>query len=111
MLRFSALFAEGSLAEAHLAAEFNREEHAIIDHYTYFVASDGDIMEGVSHEAASFAGHLKLGKLIGFYDDNHITIEGETELAFSEDVAVRFQGLGWNTLIVEDANDLVVEIR
>ena len=95
-----------AVAEAHLAAEFNREEHAIIDHYTYFVASDGDIMEGVSHEAASFAGHLKLGKLIGFYDDNHITIEGDTDLTFGDDTRKRFEAYGWHVLNVADVNDL-----
>ena len=95
-----------AVAEAHLAAAFNRETHAIIDHYTYFVASDGDIMEGVSHEAASFAGHLKLGKLIGFYDDNRITIEGDTDLTFSDDTRQRFESYGWNVLRVADVNDL-----
>ena len=65
-----------AVAEAHLAAVFNRDGHAIIDHYTYFICSDGDLMEGISHEAASFAGHFRLGKLIGFYDDNRITIDG-----------------------------------
>ncbi len=95
-----------AVAEAHLAAEFNREEHAVIDHYTYFVASDGDIMEGVSHEAASFAGHLKLGKLIGFYDDNHITIEGDTDLTFGDDTRKRFEAYGWHVLNVADVNDL-----
>jgi transketolase len=95
-----------AVAEAHLAAEFNREGHEIVDHHTYFVASDGDIMEGVSHEAASFAGHLKLGKLIGFYDDNHITIEGDTELTFGDDTRKRFEAYGWHVLRVADINDL-----
>jgi transketolase len=95
-----------AVAEAHLAAEFNRESHDIIDHYTYFVASDGDIMEGVSHEAASFAGHLKLGKLIGFYDDNRITIEGDTDLTFGDDTGKRFEAYGWHVLHVADVNDL-----
>ena len=95
-----------AVAEAHLAAEFNREGHEIIDHHTYFVASDGDIMEGVSHEAASFAGHLKLGKLIGFYDDNHITIEGDTDLTFGDDTRKRFEAYGWHVLNVADINDL-----
>ena len=85
-----------ALAEAHLAATFNRPGHAMIDHYTYFVCSDGDLMEGVSHEACSFAGHLKLGKLIGLYDDNHITIDGKTELTFSDDTAKRFESYGWH---------------
>ena len=95
-----------AVAEAHLAATFNRESHDIIDHHTYFVASDGDIMEGVSHEAASFAGHLKLGKLIGFYDDNRITIEGDTDLTFGDDTQKRFEAYGWHVLRVADVNDL-----
>ena len=95
-----------AVAEAHLAAEFNRETHDIIDHHTYFVASDGDMMEGVSHEAASFAGHLELGKLIGFYDDNHITIEGDTDLTFGDDTRKRFEAYGWQVLNVADVNDL-----
>jgi transketolase len=95
-----------ALAEAHLAATFNRPGHAVIDHYTYFVCSDGDLMEGVSHEACSFAGHLKLGKLIGIYDDNHITIDGKTELTFSDDTAKRFEGYGWHVQRVADGNDL-----
>jgi transketolase len=94
-----------AVAEAHLAAVFNREQK-IIDHNVYFVASDGDMMEGVSHEAASFAGHLKLGKLIGFYDDNHITIEGDTALTFSDDTGARFEAYGWHVQHVADVNDL-----
>jgi len=92
-----------AIAEAHLAATFNG---GIIDHYTYFIASDGDIMEGVSHEVSSYAGHLKLGKLIGFYDDNHITIEGDTGLTFSDDTAKRFEAYHWHVQRVDDANDL-----
>lgn len=95
-----------AVAEAHLAAVFNSESHALIDHYTYFIASDGDLMEGVSHEVASFAGHLKLGKLIGFYDDNHITIEGDTALTYSDDSKQRFEAYGWHVCRVEDGNDL-----
>ena len=95
-----------AIAEAQLAALFNRPGHSVIDHYTYFIASDGDIMEGISHEAASYAGHLKLGKLIGFYDDNHITIEGDTNLTFSDDTAKRFEAYHWHVQRVEDANDL-----
>jgi transketolase len=95
-----------AIAEAQLAALFNRPGHAIIDHYTYFLASDGDLMEGISHEACSLAGHLKLGKLIGFYDDNHITIDGPTELAFSDDTAKRFEAYGWHVQRVGDGNDL-----
>jgi len=95
-----------AIAEAQLAATFNRSGHAVIDHHTYFIASDGDMMEGISHEASSYAGHLKLGKLIGFYDDNHITIEGDTDLTFSDDTAKRFEAYGWHVQRVEDANDL-----
>ena len=79
-----------AVAEAHLGATFNKPDHDVVDHYTYFICSDGDLMEGISHEAASFAGHFKLGKLIGFYDDNHITIDGSTDLTFTDDTAARF---------------------
>ncbi|MFI5250281.1 MAG: transketolase, partial [Gemmatimonadales bacterium] len=96
-----------ALAETHLAAIFNRPGHEIIDHRTYFICSDGDLMEGVSHEAASFAGHFKLGKLIGFYDDNHITIDGSTDLTFTDDTQRRFEAYGWHVLRVPDVNDLV----
>jgi transketolase len=95
-----------AVAEAHLAATFNRDGHAIVDHYTYFICSDGDLMEGISHEAGSFAGHFELGKLIGFYDDNRITIDGSTELTFSDDTAMRFKAYGWQVLHIEDVNDL-----
>jgi transketolase len=95
-----------AMAEAHLATLFNRPGHDIVSHWTYFVASDGDIMEGVSHEAASIAGHLRLGRLIGFYDDNHITIDGETELTFGDDTQKRFEGYGWQVLRVPDGNDV-----
>jgi transketolase len=95
-----------AIAETQLAALFNRPGHEIIDHHTYFIASDGDLMEGISHEAASLAGHLKLGKLIGCYDDNHITIDGDTALAFSDDTAARFAAYGWHVQRVADANDL-----
>jgi len=95
-----------AIAEAQLAAQFNRPGHEIVDHYTYFLASDGDLMEGISHEACSLAGHLKLGKLIGLYDDNHITIDGDTALAFSDDTAKRFEAYGWHTQRVTDGNDL-----
>ena len=94
-----------AVGEAHLAAVFNRDQK-IIDHNVYFIASDGDVMEGVSHEAASFAGHARLGKLIGFYDDNHITIEGDTDLTFSDDTGGRFASYGWHVQHVADANDL-----
>ena len=95
-----------AIAEAQLAAQFNRPGHDIIDHHTYFICSDGDLMEGISHEAASIAGHLKLGKLIGLYDDNHITIDGDTALAFSDDTAKRFEAYGWHVQRVADGNDL-----
>ena len=95
-----------AIAEAQLGALFNRPDHSVIDHHTYFIASDGDIMEGISHEASSYAGHLGLGKLIGFYDDNHITIEGDTDLTFDDDTARRFEAYHWHVQRVEDANDL-----
>ena len=95
-----------AIAEAQLAALFNKTGHEVVDHHTYFLASDGDLMEGVSHEACSLAGHLKLGKLIGFYDDNHITIDGATELAFSDDTAKRFEAYGWHVQRIADGNDL-----
>ncbi|HKN59170.1 MAG TPA: transketolase [Gemmatimonadaceae bacterium] len=94
-----------AVGEAHMGAVFNREQK-IFDHYTYFIASDGDMMEGVSHESASFAGHARLGKLIGFYDDNHITIEGDTALTFSDDTGARFEAYGWHVQHVADANDV-----
>ncbi|MFQ5704309.1 MAG: transketolase [Gemmatimonadales bacterium] len=95
-----------AVAGAHLAAEFNRPGHGIVNHRVYFLASDGDIMEGISHEAASLAGHLRLGNLIGFYDDNRITIDGETSLALSDDTARRFEAYGWNVVRVRDGNDV-----
>jgi transketolase len=95
-----------AVAEAHLAATFNKADNAIVDHYTYFICSDGDLMEGISHEAASFAGHFKLGKLIGFYDDNRITIDGSTDLTFTDDTSKRFEAYGWQVLHISDVNDL-----
>lgn len=95
-----------AIAEAHLAAIFNRPGHDIIDHYTYALVTDGDLMEGVSSEAASLAGHLQLGKLIYLYDDNHISIDGSTDLAFTEDRAMRFESYGWHILRVEGGNDV-----
>jgi transketolase len=95
-----------ALAEAHLAQLFNRPGHSVVDHCTYFLASDGDLMEGVSHEACSLAGHLKLGRLIGIYDDNRITIDGKTDLTFSDDTAKRFESYGWHVERVADGNDL-----
>ena len=95
-----------ALAEKKLALEFNRPGHSVVDHYTYVLASDGDLMEGVSGEASSLAGQWKLSKLIVFWDDNRISIDGPTDLAFKEDVLLRYQAYGWQTLRVEDANDL-----
>ena len=95
-----------AVAESHLAATFNRPGHDIVDHYTYFVAGDGCLMEGISHEAASYAGHVKLGKLIGFFDDNGITIDGSTDLSCSDNAEQRFAAYGWQVLHVHDVNDL-----
>ena len=95
-----------AMAEAHLGARFNRPGHDVIDHFTYVIASDGDLMEGVSSEACSMAGHLGLGKMIVVYLDNHITIEGSTDLAFSENVGLRFDAYGWHVQRVMDGNDL-----
>jgi transketolase len=95
------------MAEEFLAAKYNVDGGKIIDNYTYCIVSDGDLMEGVASEAASLAGHLKLGKLIFLYDDNKISLDGPTDLAFTEDVAARFDAYGWQTLTVEDGNDLI----
>jgi transketolase len=102
-------FANGvgmAIAEAHLASEFNEQGFEILDHIVYAIVTDGDLMEGIASEAASLAGHLKLGKLIYLYDDNHISIEGSTDLAFTEDRAARFDAYGWHTQIVSDGNDI-----
>lgn len=95
-----------AMAERRLASVFNTEDFEIVAHYTYAIAGDGCLMEGVSSEASSLAGHLQLGKLIVLYDDNHITIDGDTALSFTEDVAQRYQAYGWQVLRVEDGNDL-----
>jgi transketolase len=95
-----------AIAEAHLAATFNTPEHKIVDQFIYVLVTDGDLMEGVSSEAASLAGHLQLGKLVYLYDDNHISIDGSTDLAFTEDRLARFAAYGWHTLQVPDGNDL-----
>ena len=95
-----------ALAEAQLAARYNRPDHAIIDHHTYAIVSDGDLMEGVASEAASLAGHLKLGKLICLYDDNYVTLSAGTDIAFSENRAARFEAYGWHTAFVADGNDV-----
>jgi transketolase len=101
-------FANGvglAIAEAWLAARYNRPGHTIVDHYTYGIVSDGDLMEGVAYEAASLAGHLGLGKLIYLYDQNDITLAGAANLSFSEEVQARFQAVGWHTVEVGDGND------
>jgi transketolase len=95
-----------AMAEAHLAARYNQPGHDIINHTTYGIVSDGDLMEGISHEAASLAGHWQLGKLIYLYDDNRITLAGATDLTYTEDVTKRFEAYGWQVLMVEDGNDL-----
>ncbi|MFC5743292.1 transketolase [Dyella tabacisoli] len=95
-----------AIGEAHLAASYNRDGHTLIDHHTWAIVSDGDLMEGVASEAASLAGHLKLGKLICLYDDNYVTLAGATDITFSEDRAKRFEAYGWQTISVTDGNDL-----
>ncbi|GAA0611782.1 transketolase [Virgibacillus siamensis] len=99
-----------AMAEAHLASLYNKEDINIIDHYTYAIVSDGDLMEGISHESASLAGHLGLGKLIALYDSNDISLDGDLDRAFSEDTETRFKAYGWQVIRVEDGNDLK-EIR
>lgn len=95
-----------AMAEAHLASRFNKEGYPVVDHYTYVLGGDGCMMEGISYEAFSLAGTLKLGKLIVLYDSNKISIEGDTDIAFQEDVKKRFESFGFQTLVVEDGNDL-----
>jgi transketolase len=95
-----------AMAEAHLAARFNRPGFEIIDHCTYALVSDGDLMEGIASESASLAGHLKLGKLVYLYDDNHVTLSAGTDITFTEDCAQRFAAYGWHTESVEDGNDI-----
>lgn len=102
-------FANGvgmAMAEAHLAAVYNQPDHALMDHFTYAIVSDGDLMEGISAEAASLAGHLKLGKLIYLYDDNDISLDGPTSLSYTDDALKRFDAYGWHTQRVMDGNDL-----
>lgn len=102
-------FAEGvgfAIAQKHLAARFNRPDFEIFNYHIYCICSDGDMMEGVSSEAASLAGHLELGNMIYLYDDNHISIEGNTNLAFGEDVNKRFEAYGWHVQVVDDGNDI-----
>ncbi|WHI78507.1 transketolase [Staphylococcus hominis] len=95
-----------ALAEAHLGGKFNKDDINVVDHYTYVLASDGDLMEGISHEAASFAGHNQLDKLIVLYDSNDISLDGELNKSFSEDVKQRFESYGWNHILVKDGNNL-----
>jgi transketolase len=95
-----------AIAEKHLAAVYNHDNHVPVDHHTYVLCGDGDLMEGLSHEAASLAGTLKLGKLIVLYDDNHISLDGPTDLSFTEDVAMRFEAYHWQVQHVADGNDL-----
>lgn len=95
-----------AMAEAHLAATYNRPGYRVIDHYTYTLCGDGDLMEGVSQEASSMAGHLKLGKLIVLYDSNDISLDGPTSKAFTENVGARYEAYGWQHILVEDGNDL-----
>lgn len=95
-----------AMAEAQMGATYNRDGYSVIDHHTFVICGDGDMMEGVASEAASLAGHLKLGKLIVLYDSNHITLDGEADLSFSENVRQRYEAYGWQTLLVEDGNDL-----
>src|SRR5205823_1648242 len=95
-----------AMAEAHLAATYNRPGHTIVDHRTFCLASDGDLMEGVAYEAASLAGHLRLGKIVYLYDSNQVTLAGSTGLVFSEDVGKRFEAMQWHVQHVADGNDL-----
>ncbi|MDW8564902.1 transketolase [Staphylococcus shinii] len=95
-----------AMAEKHLAGKFNKEDAKVVDHYTYVIASDGDLMEGISHEAASLAGHNQLDKLIVLYDSNDISLDGDLNKAFSEDVKGRFEAYGWKHILVEEGNDL-----
>ena len=95
-----------ALAESHLAGKFNKDQFDIVNHYTYVLASDGDLMEGISHEAASFAGHNQLDKLIVLYDSNDISLDGDLDKSFSEDTKQRFEAYGWNYILVENGNDL-----
>ncbi len=95
-----------AIAEKHLSSKFNRDRFKIVDHYTYVICSDGDLMEGVAQEACSLAGHLGLGKLILLYDDNNITIDGCTDITFTEDVSLKFQAMGWHVICNVDGNSI-----
>ena len=94
-----------AMAERHLADTYNRDSYQVVDHYTYSICGDGDLMEGVSAEAASLAGHLKLGRLVVLYDSNDISLDGDLDKSFSESVAERFNAYGWQYLRVDDGND------
>ena len=100
-----------AIAEAHLAARFNRPGFPIINHYTYALVSDGDLMEGVAQEAASLAGHLKLGKLIYLFDNNRVSLSGETSICFTENIRMHFEAYGWQVLEVKDGNNLEELVR
>src|SRR5690625_7535524 len=95
-----------AMAESHLAAKYNRDQFNIVDHYTYSLVGDGDIMEGISHETASLAGHLGLGKLIVLYDSNDISLDGDLDLSYSDNIKKRFEAYGWQVIQVRDGNDL-----
>ena len=95
-----------AIAEAHLAARYNRPGHRIVDHFTYVFASDGDLMEGLSSEASALAGHLGLGKLVVLYDDNGIVLSGSAALSFTEEISGRFTAAGWQVISVPDGNDV-----
>ena len=98
-----------ALAERWLATRYNRPGYTIVDHHTYVIASDGDLMEGVSHESCALAGHLGLGKLVVLYDDNHITIDGSTDLSYSDDVVKRFDAYGWHTQRADGHDPAAIE--
>src|SRR6185437_3433829 len=95
-----------AIAQKHLAARFNRPGFDLFDYTIYAICSDGDMMEGVSSEAASFAGHPGLGNIVYLYDDNHISIEGDTAITFREDTAKRFEAYGWHVQVLDDGNDV-----
>ena len=95
-----------AMSEAHLAATYNQTDFPIVDHYTYVLCGDGDLMEGISHEASSMAGHMKLDKLIVLYDSNDISLDGPTSKAFTENVGARYEAYGWQHILVKDGRDL-----
>lgn len=95
-----------AIAERHLAETYNRDSFNVVDHYTYSICGDGDLMEGISAEAASLAGHLQLGRLIVLYDSNDISLDGDLDRSFSENVKQRFEAMNWEVLYVEDGNNI-----